>query len=200
LGDITQNLHERDIERPNKLKVQKFDIQGLMLIEPDLFKDARGFFTERFREDKFKEIGITDHFIQDNFSRSEFKTLRGLHYQYDKPQSKLVTCTHGAVLDVAVDIRKNSKTFGQHIKVVLEGSKPQWLWVPAGFAHGFCVLSEYGADVTYKVTSSYNPKGEGGIMWNDSELNIDWGIADPIVSSRDQNGMLLAQYLKDFKF
>lgn len=176
------------------MKVEKFNIEGLMLIEPKVFNDPRGFFTERFREDQFKEIGIETHFIQDNFSRSDYKILRGLHYQYDKPQSKLVTCLRGKVLDVAVDIRKDSKTFGKSIQITLGGEKPQWLWIPKGFAHGFSVLSKEGADILYKVDVSYNPKGEGGIMWNDPDLNIKWGVTDPLISDRDQKAISFVQY------
>src|SRR5689334_19613796 len=122
------------------MKVEKFNIDGLMLIESKTFKDPRGFFTERFKEAEFKDIGISG-LIQDNFSRSDYKILRGLHYQFDKPQSKLVTCTRGKIVDVAVDIRKGSKTFGQSVKVTLDGDNPQWFWIPAGFAHGFYVAS-----------------------------------------------------------
>lgn len=171
-----------------------------MLIEPSIFKDTRGFFTERFREDKFNEIGIKTHFIQDNFSRSDFKILRGLHFQFEKPQSKLVTCTSGKILDVAVDIRKDSKTFGQSIQVILDGEKPQWFWIPVGFAHGFCVLSKEGADVLYKVDAPYNPNGEIGIMWNDPDLKINWGLSDPITSERDQKNISFSQYSLETRF
>ena len=171
------------------MKVEKFEIEGPLLIEPRLFKDERGFFVERFREDQLREIGIQNHFIQDNFSRSEWKVLRGLHYQYDKPQSKLVTCTRGTILDVAVDIRKSSPTFGQAVQVELSGDNPQWLWIPAGFAHGFAVLSEEGADLLYKVDAPYNPKGEGAIRWDDPDLKINWTVSNPLVSERDQGAM-----------
>lgn len=171
-----------------------------MLIEPKVFKDPRGFFTERFREDQFKEIGIHTHFVQDNFSRSDYKILRGLHYQYDKPQSKLVTCTYGKILDVAVDIRKSSPTFGKSVQIILTGENPQWFWIPSGFAHGFCVLSKEGADVLYKVDVGYNPKGEGGIMWNDPYLKINWELNDPLVSDRDQKGMSFDDYKNNQKF
>ena len=182
------------------MKVEKFDLEGLMLVEPKVFKDPRGFFTERYREDQFSEIGIKTKFIQDNFSRSDSKTLRGLHFQYDKPQSKLVTCTRGKILDVVVDIRKKSKTFGRSVQIVLEGDNPKWFWIPAGFAHGFSVLSDSGADVLYKVDALYNPKGEMGIMWNDRDLNINWNTANPIISDRDQKGMSFSDYARDAKF
>lgn len=181
------------------MKLEKFDIEGPILIEPKLFKDPRGFFIERFREDLLGDVGIFVHFIQDNFSRSSGKIIRGLHFQYDKPQSKLVTCTHGKILDVAVDIRKESPTFGKSIQVILDGDVPQWLWIPAGFAHGFAVLTET-ADVLYKVNQPYNPKGEGALMWNDADLNIPWKISDPLISEKDQKAMSFAQYKKDPKF
>lgn len=182
------------------MKVEKLNIEGLLLIEPKVFKDGRGFFSERFRKDQFLEIGINAEFIQDNFSRSDANILRGLHYQYDKPQAKLITCTRGKILDVAVDIRKDSKTFGKSVQVVLDGEKPQWFWMPAGFAHGFCVLSAEGADVMYKVDAAYNPKGEGSIAWNDSELKIQWGLKDPIISERDQKAISFSDYKKTPKF
>jgi len=182
------------------LNINKFNIDGPMLIESKVFRDERGFFLERYREDLFKEIGVPANFIQDNFSRSDYKVLRGLHYQFDKPQSKLVTCTRGEVLDVAVDIRKNSKTFGESIIVILDGNNPRWLWIPPGFAHGFCVLSKEGADVMYKVDTTYNKDGESGIMWNDKDLDIKWEISDPLISVRDRSGLSFSQYKLDPRF
>jgi dTDP-4-dehydrorhamnose 3,5-epimerase len=167
------------------MKVTKFDIEGPKLIEPKVYGDDRGFFTERYREDLFAEVGVPPNFIQDNYSRSAAKVLRGLHYQYDKPQAKLVTAAQGRILDVIVDIRSKSPTFGRSLQVELDSSKPAWFWVPAGFAHGFLVLSPEGADLMYKVDSYYNPKGEGGICWNDPELRIDWPVDTPELSARD---------------
>lgn len=177
-----------------------FEISGPLLISPTILGDARGFFCERFRVDQFKELGINHPFIQDNYSRSAFGILRGLHFQWDQPQGKLVTCTHGAILDVAVDIRIKSPTFGKHITVELHGNKPEWLWVPPGFAHGFLVLSPEGADVSYKVNALWNGKGEGGIAWNDSELAIDWRNKNPLLSEKDQIAMSFTEYIKSPKF
>ncbi len=182
------------------MKVTEFSIQGPKLIEPKAHGDARGFFTERYREDLFREIGVGTHFVQDNYSRSQTKVLRGLHYQYDKPQAKLVTATSGRILDVIVDIRKDSHTFGQSVSVEIDGGKPAWFLVPAGFAHGFLVLSPEGADLMYKVDAYYNPKGEGGIRWNDPALKIEWPIRDPIVSPRDAELPGWGAYLEHPKF
>lgn len=181
------------------MKVTEFKIQGPKLIELKHFADERGFFVERFRQNLFSEIGIKD-LVQDNFSRSIPKVLRGLHYQFDKPQSKLVTAISGRILDVIVDIRHNSPTYGQHISVELDGTKPQWFWVPAGFAHGFLVLGNQEADVMYKVDNYWNGAGENGIAWNDPALGIQWPINDPIVSSKDQILQKFSDYQKDPKF
>jgi dTDP-4-dehydrorhamnose 3,5-epimerase len=177
-----------------------FDIDGPILISPKVFIDERGFFCERYRFDQFKAIGISTHFIQDNFSRSTHGTLRGLHYQWETPQSKLVTCARGRILDVAVDIRASSPTFGKHITAVLSGDKPEWLWIPAGFAHGFLVLSDEGADLSYKVDALWNNKGEGCIAWNDSELKIPWGVQSGFLSEKDQKGISFTDYAINPKF
>lgn len=181
------------------MNVSGFKIDGPKLIEPKVFGDGRGFFSERFRVDAFRELGLPE-FIQDNYSRSQTRVLRGMHFQYDRPQSKLVTATTGRILDVIVDVRSKSPSFGQSISVELDGQKPAWLWVPAGFAHGFLVLSPEGADVMYKVDTPYNPRGEGGICWNDRDLAIEWPVKDPEVSPRD--GVLPAwtEYLKAPRF
>lgn len=176
--------------------VKKFDIEGPLVIENIRHGDERGFFTERYRDDFMKSIGITAEFCQENYSRSAAGVLRGLHYQYDKPQAKLVTCTRGEIFDVIVDIRKGSPTFGKSVSVVLSGNEPKWFWVPYGFAHGFYVISSEGADLMYKVDNYYNPKGEDGILWNDPALAIQWPFAadstSPLVSERDKNLKLLS--------
>lgn len=182
------------------MKVQEFDIPGLKLIEMKTHGDARGFFVERYRADQFHEIGIKNNFIQENYSRSAQGVFRGLHYQYNKPQSKLVTCARGKILDIAVDIRAGSKTFGKYQIVELDGDKPAWFWVPAGFAHGFYVLSPEGADLMYKVDSFYNPSGEAGINWNDPDLKIEWPFKNAQVSPRDSALMSFKDYQKDPKF
>ncbi len=183
------------------MKVTEFALNGLKLIELPVYGDARGFFTERFHRERFREIGLpVDDFVQDNFSRSSVRVLRGLHFQFDQPQGKLVTATSGRIFDVAVDIRKDSPTFGQWVGVELDSEKPAWFWVPAGFAHGFVVLSEQGADVLYKVNAYYNPKGEGGILWNDKDLGIEWPVFEPLLSPRDQQLMSWADYQKSPRF
>lgn len=180
------------------MDVKEFEIKGLKLITLKKNGDDRGFFCERFKLEPFAEIGIKN-LVQDNYSRSSAKILRGLHYQWDKPQSKLVTVTHGSIFDVAVDIRKDSPTFGKHVSVVLKDSEPQWFWVPAGFAHGFCVLGET-ADVMYKVDNYWNGKGESGIAWNDPTLNIKWPYMDPVLSPKDGVNKSFKDYSVEPKF
>ena len=181
------------------LQVDSFSISGVKLVTLKSWPDARGFFVERFKLSAFQEAGLPTNFVQDNFSRSTGKVLRGLHYQWDQPQGKLVTCMQGRIFDVAVDIRAGSPTFGQHVSVELDGGKPQWLWVPPGFAHGFATLSAE-ADVFYKCTSEYNGKGESGILWSDSRLKISWPIPDPHVSPKDAEMQSLSQYEQEPKF
>lgn len=173
---------------------------GLKLVSNKIFGDERGFFTERFRESFFKDAGLPTHFIQENFSRSQVGVLRGLHYQYDKPQGKLITCLSGHILDIAVDIRKDSPTFGKSWSIELTGDKPQWFWIPAGFAHGFCTLGNQTVDILYKVTEYYNPKGENGILWSDPELNIHWPLQNPILSPKDLTLQKFSDYKKSPQF
>ena len=169
------------------MKFIETEISDVIIIEPSVFIDERGYFLETYNQNKFEEaVGMTS-FIQDNESKSSKGVLRGLHFQ--KPpfeQAKLVRCIEGEVLDVAVDIRKNSKTYGQHIAVVLSGENKRQLFVPRGFAHGFLVLSDT-ATFAYKVDNTYAPEFDAGIRWNDKELNIQWGIEDSevLVSSKD---------------
>lgn len=170
------------------MEIRKYEIDGPLLIELKTFKDNRGFFAERFNEASFNKLGLPTNFIQDNFSKSHYGVLRGLHYQFDPPQGKLVSCTRGEIFDVAVDIRKNSPTFGKYISTVLSGEKPSLFWIPPGFAHGFCVLSTEGADVLYKVDNLWNGAGEGCILWNDKTIGIKWPIDNPILSQKDLNG------------
>lgn len=168
------------------MTITELPIKGLLLIENKAFQDERGFFTERFRTDIPFFAKIQKTFVQENFSYSEPRVLRGLHYQYNSPQGKLITCTRGAIFDVAVDIREGSPTYGKHVSVTLSGKKPSWYWVPAGFAHGFCVLGDEPADVVYKVDHFYNSKGEGGIAWNDADLDIKWPVQNPLLSAKDK--------------
>lgn len=184
-----------------KYIVKSFSVQGPLLVSPPVFGDERGFFTERYRVQEFSEMGIPP-MVQENYSRSQAMVLRGLHFQFDQPQGKLVTATRGKILDVAVDIRAESSTFGQHIAVTLDGSKPEWFWIPAGFAHGFLVLSDEGADVSYKVNNVYNAAGEGAIRWDDSSLGIDWrlGQTAPVLSAKDLVAPTWAEYRKNPRF
>ncbi len=169
------------------MKIEKFEITGPLLICPNVHSDFRGFFMERFRANWMLDLGILPKIEQLNFSFSEPKVLRGLHYQYDKPQGKLVTVTRGRVFDVAVDIRKNSPTFGKHISVELSGKNPTWFWIPPGFAHGFLVIGDEPADVMYMVDQPYNASGEGAIVWNDPDLSIQWPLmSNLVISPKDQ--------------
>ncbi|MCH8517779.1 MAG: dTDP-4-dehydrorhamnose 3,5-epimerase [Cyclobacteriaceae bacterium] len=160
-------------------------IPGLFILKPRVFTDDRGFFLETWQEDRYKSVGIKDQFVQDNWSRSTVGVLRGLHFQKLHPQGKLVSVHRGVVFDVAVDIRKNSPTFGQWHGEILSDENHLQMYVPPGFAHGFCVISDI-ADFVYKCTDYYNNSDEGGIVWSDKELNIKWPIDKPIVSQKDQ--------------
>ena len=164
---------------------KKLEISDVVLVEPKSFSDDRGFFLESFKISEFTENGINTKFVQDNISHSVSDVIRGLHFQKNpKAQAKLVTAVKGEIFDVAVDIRKNSPTYGKWVSEILSEDNHNLLYVPEGFAHGFCVLSKE-ADVYYKVSNEYSPKDEGGIIWNDSSLNIEWPISKPIVSSSD---------------
>lgn len=161
------------------------ELPGVILVEPDVFGDARGFFMETYHQEKFAGGGIEETFVQDNHSRSVKGTLRGLHYQLaPSAQGKLVRALNGTILDVAVDVRPQSPTFKQWIAAELSGDNKQQLWVPAGFAHGFLVLSET-ADVAYKCTAFYAPEHERAVIWNDPEIGVDWPITDPVLSDKD---------------
>jgi dTDP-4-dehydrorhamnose 3,5-epimerase len=169
------------------MKFIKTKLNGCIIIEPKVFGDHRGFFMETYQSARYKEAGITMDFVQDNHSRSQKGVLRGLHFQINKPQGKLVRVTTGEVFDVAVDLRKNSATYGQWEGVMLSGENHKQFYVPPGFAHGFVVLSD-SADFLYKCTDYYDPSDEGGILWNDPDLAIDWHLGDiePKLSDKDQ--------------
>jgi len=172
------------------VKITPTSIPDVLLIEPDVFGDARGFFLESWHARKFAEQGLDVVFVQDNHSRSSRGVLRGLHYQLQQPQGKLVRVVCGSVFDVAVDIRKGSPTFGQWAGAELSGDNHRQLYVPPGFAHGFCVLSE-SADFLYKCTDYYAPQDEHGIRWNDPDIGIDWPGEDFTISDKDAgNGLL----------
>lgn len=166
------------------------DIPDLLIIEPKLFGDARGFFLETYQFERYAEHGITRPFVQDNLSRSSRGVLRGLHLQNPNTQGKLVSVLRGRVLDVAVDVRRGSPTFGRHVAVELSEENRRQLWVPRGFAHGFTVLSET-ADFAYKCDTRYSPKDEIAVRWNDPELGIAWGVESPSLSARDAEAPLL---------
>lgn len=181
------------------MEVIKTKLDGCVIIKPKIFGDARGFFIESYHEDRYREqAGIQERFVQDNRSCSTKGVLRGLHFQLKKPQGKLVTVTSGEVFDVAVDLRSSSKTFGKYHSVILSGDNKIQFYVPPGFAHGFCVLSET-ADFQYKCTDYYNPNDEGGIIWNDEDINIDWPIESPILSEKDKSLGFLKDFIKMIK-
>lgn len=173
-------------------------IPEVILIEPTIFGDSRGYFMELRHAQKFKEAGIRDAFVQDNLSRSARGVLRGLHYQIKQPQGKIIKVLSGEIFDVAVDIRKNSPTFGQWVSAILSGDNHHQLWVPAGFAHGFYVLSET-AEVIYGCTDFYAPQFERSILWHDPQLNITWPIMPeypPVLSNKDAAG----SFFKDAEY
>ncbi|MBR1681251.1 dTDP-4-dehydrorhamnose 3,5-epimerase [bacterium] len=168
-------------------KFEKQKIEDVILVKPVVFGDNRGFFAETYKRSEFIENGITDNFVQDNHSKSSAHVLRGLHYQA-KPygQAKLVKCVKGKIYDVAVDLRKNSKTFAQYVKIELSQENKHMLYIPNGFAHGFVVLSNE-AELLYKTSNEYNQDADRGILWNDETINIDWEINfEPILSEKDK--------------
>ncbi len=179
----------------SKIKVTPLDIEGLYVIEPKVFEDERGYFFEAYNKNEFAENGLNMNFVQDNESKSSKGVLRGLHFQINHPQGKLVRVLHGVVFDVAVDIRKSSKTYGQWAGVTLSGDNKKQFYISEGFAHGFLVLSDE-AVFSYKCTDFYHPEDEGGILYNDPDIAIDWPISDDmelLLSPKD----LVHPYLKD---
>lgn len=176
------------------MKVTKSDIPDVLILEPEVFSDARGFFYESYNEREFAaKTGLDVRFVQDNHSRSAKNVLRGLHYQIRQPQGKLVRVTAGEVYDVAVDLRRNSPTFGKWTANVLSESNKRMLWIPAGFAHGFLVLSDF-ADLIYKTTDYYSSTHERCISWNDRGLRISWPLeCEPVVSTKDGQGTPFVQ-------
>lgn len=174
------------------MKVIPTTLPGVMVIEPQVFSDARGFFLETFHSERYAQAGIPGPFVQDNHSHSTKGVLRGLHFQTQYPQGKLVYVTSGTIFDVAVDIRPNSPTLGKWFGITLTAEQHQQFYLPPGFAHGFCVLSEQ-ADFHYKCTDYYHPEDESCIRWDDPEINIQWPINNPILSAKDAN----AGYLRD---
>jgi dTDP-4-dehydrorhamnose 3,5-epimerase len=176
------------------MRVVAAALPEVLIVEPDVRRDDRGFFFESYHSVKFTALGIAGPFVQDNHSKSRARTLRGLHLQLDKPQAKLVRAIEGEVLDVAADVRRGSPTFGRWVGVRLSAENFRQCYIPAGFAHGFYVLSD-GAQVEYKCTSPYNPGGEIGIVWDDPQIAIDWPDREPILSVRDAKLPRLAEVL-----
>ncbi|CAL80613.1 dTDP-4,deoxyrhamnose 3,5 epimerase [Bradyrhizobium sp. ORS 278] len=174
------------------MNVIKTDLPEVIILEPKLFGDHRGFFLETFQAARYRELGINGPFVQDNMSRSSYGVLRGLHLQNPNTQGKLVSAMRGRVLDVAVDVRVGSPNFGKHVAVELSEENRRQLWVPRGFAHGFVVLSE-SADFFYKCDDYYSPKDEMSVRWNDPAIGIDWGVPEPKLSPKDAEAPLLAE-------
>ncbi len=170
-------------------------LQGVVIIEPKVFGDNRGFFMETWNKEKYEKAGLPYQFVQDNLSFSTKGVLRGLHFQNPNPQGKLVYALQGEVFDVAVDIRAGSPTFGQWEGVILSNENKKQFYVPEGFAHGFCVLSET-ALFAYKCTDKYNPQAETGIMWNDPDIGIQWPIVEPVLSAKDKENVRLRDIIK----
>jgi dTDP-4-dehydrorhamnose 3,5-epimerase len=159
-------------------------LKGLLVIEPKYFQDNRGFFLETYQTKRYIEAGIVDTFVQDNQSRSKKGVLRGMHFQVNRPQAQIVTVLRGSVFDVAVDLRPTSPTFGQWFGVELHDAGPRQIYMAPGFAHGFCVLSDW-VDLHYKVSRNYDADDEGGLLWNDVDVGIEWPSCNPIVTERD---------------
>lgn len=174
-------------------------LDGLILLEPAVHGDRRGFMVETFRRDLLSDLGIDAEFVQHNHSRSGKGTLRGIHFQTDPGQAKLVRCPRGAILDVAVDLRRGSPTYGQWEGHVLDDETHRQLYVPVGFGHGFAVLSDI-ADVTYLLSSTYDPATEAGIAWDDPDVGVEWGVDDPLLSERDKEAPLLSEVADSLPF
>lgn len=178
------------------MKVIETSLPGVLVVEPQVFGDARGFFYESYNESRFREAGIDARFVQANVSRSAKGVLRGLHYQWPNPQGKFVGVLEGEVFDVAVDIRRGSPYFGRWFGAMLTADNKRHLWIPEGFAHGFCVLSDY-ATFSYQCTALYDAKADAGVAWNDPTVGIDWPVNDPRLSDKDRKAPLLKDLPED---
>ena len=176
------------------IKVKSTSLEGFLIVEPNCYKDDRGFFLETYQEDIYKAAGITDKFVQDNQSRSIKGVIRGMHFQVNRPQAQIVTIMRGSVFDVGVDLRQNSPTFGRWHGVELSDVGQRQVYMAPGIAHGFCVLSDL-ADLHYKVSRFYDPDDECGMVWNDSEVNIDWPSITPLIHQRDATYQSLSQLI-----
>ncbi len=177
-----------------EIRLESRHFGDVAVLVPDIFQDSRGFFMETYREDQFRALGLPSHFVQDNHSRSAKGVVRGLHFQWDPPMGKLMRVTLGAAFLVAVDIRKGSPTLGKWIGIEASAENRRQVWAPAGFARGFCVLSDV-AEIQYKCTGLYNSKAESGIRWNDPQIGVEWPVSEPSLSAKDQQAQTLEQWL-----
>jgi dTDP-4-dehydrorhamnose 3,5-epimerase len=177
-----------------QIRIESTFLDTVIVLVPDIFQDARGFFMETFRKDQFEDHGLPSEFVQDNHSKSERGVVRGLHFQWDPPMGKLMRVTQGAAFLVAVDIRRGSPTLGQWVGVEASAENRRQVWAPAGFARGFCVLSD-SAEIQYKCTGLYNSKAESGILWNDPQIGIEWPLRDVQLSEKDRNARTLDEWL-----
>lgn len=177
-----------------QVRLESVQLGEVKVLVPEVFEDPRGFFMEVYREDQFKELGIAERFVQDNHSRSARGVLRGLHFQWDPPMGKLMRVTCGKAFLVAVDIRKGSPTLGKWFGAEVSAQDKRQVWAPAGFARGFCVLSDF-AEIQYKCTGIYNSRCESGIRWNDPAIGIEWPVKDPQLSKKDVEAQTLAEWL-----
>jgi dTDP-4-dehydrorhamnose 3,5-epimerase len=183
-----------------KIRITKTPLEGLLIVDMDYFRDERGFFIESWHKRNFAEAGLAAEFVQDSHSRSGARVLRGLHYQDMRaPMAKLVRCTVGRIMDVAVDLRASSPTFGKWFSIELSAENQRQIFVPVGFAHGFASLSDI-CEMQYKQTEFYAPSSEGGIAWNDPDLGIEWPYRDPVLSPKDRQQPSLKDYLKNPAF
>jgi dTDP-4-dehydrorhamnose 3,5-epimerase len=178
-----------------QIAVERTQIDGVLIVSPEVFQDQRGFFLEVFRADLYKDHGLPTQFVQFNHSGSVKNTVRGLHFQWDPPMGKLMRVNRGSAFLVAVDIRKDSATLGQWYGAVLSDQERRLIWAPACFARGFAVLSDF-AEIEYLTTGIYNPAGESGVLWNDPEIGIEWPVSDPITSAKDAKAQTLSAWLE----
>jgi len=177
-----------------QIKIENTTIEDVKIVIPEVFEDERGFFTEVYRSDQFKELGMPYDFVQLNHSRSAKNVLRGLHFQWSPPMGKLMRVTQGEAFLVAVDIRKGSPTLGKWFGMVINAKEKKQIFAPAGFARGFCVLSDF-AEIEYLTTGTYNNKAESGILWNDPEIGIEWPVKNPVLSGKDEIAQTLNEWL-----
>jgi dTDP-4-dehydrorhamnose 3,5-epimerase len=176
------------------LKIISEELDGLILFQPNIYEDERGFFYESYKSDEFERLGLPTNFLQDNHSRSCRGVIRGMHFQWNKPMGKLIRATVGKVFVSEIDIRPNSPHLGKYAGYELSAENKYVLWVPAGFANGFCTISDW-AEVQYKCTALWNPKGESGILWNDPKIGIKWPIDEPVLSNKDRIAQTLEEWL-----